>query len=73
MAITRSEFENARKVVQEAITRHGHLTVALQVMSKDEADAIRKCMQQIADYFVQTRKEKQAQQAQQEQKDKGSR
>lgn len=61
MAITRSEFENARKVVQEAITRHGHLTVALQVMNKVEADAIRKSMKVIADYFMQTRQPKQEQ------------
>ena len=68
MAITRSEFENARKVVQTAILKHGDLRTALLTINKLEADAIRKCMQQIADYFVQTRKEKQAQQ---EQKDKG--
>lgn len=65
MAITRSEFETARKVVQTAIVRHGHLTVALQVMNKVEADAVKKSMQIIADYFVQTRKEKQAQQQEQ--------
>lgn len=58
MAITRSEFETARKMVQEAIIKHGHLTVALQVMNKVEADAIKKSMQIIADYFVQIRKQK---------------
>lgn len=55
--ITRAEFDTARKMVQEAITRHGHLTVALQVVSKDEADSIRKSMKIIADYFIQTRKQ----------------
>lgn len=61
MPITRAEFETARKMVQEAIVRHGHLTVALQVMKKDEADAIRKSMKVIADYFIQTRQPKQEQ------------
>ena len=60
--ITRAEFETARKMVQEAITRHGHLMVALQVMSKDEADSIRKSMKIIADYFLQTRKQPEAKQ-----------
>lgn len=55
--ITHAEFETARKMVQEAIIRHGHLTVALQVVSKDEADSIRKSMKIIADYFIQTRKQ----------------
>lgn len=58
MAITKSEFDTARKMVQEAIVRHGHLTVALQVMNKVEADAVKKSMQIIADYFVQIRKQK---------------
>lgn len=62
MAITHAEFETARKMVQEAIVRHGHLTVALQVMSKDEADSIRKSMKIIADYFLQTRKQPEAKQ-----------
>lgn len=70
MAITKSEFDTARKMVQEAITRHGHLTVALQVMNKVEAEAIRKSMKVIADYFMQIRAEKQAQQ-QKEQQQKG--
>lgn len=56
--ITRAEFETARKMVQEAIVRHGHLMVALQVMNKDEADSIRKSMKVIADYFMQTRQQK---------------
>lgn len=60
--ITRAEFETARKMVQEAIIRHGHLTVALQVVSKDEADSIRKSMKIIADYFLQTRKQPEAKQ-----------
>lgn len=62
MAITRSEFENARKVVQTAIFKYGDIRTALLTINKLEADAIRKCMKVIADYFVQTRKEKQAQQ-----------
>ena len=57
MAITHSEFENARKMVQEAIIRHGTLRVALLVMKGVEADAIRKSMQIIADYFKQTRQQ----------------
>lgn len=61
MAITKAEFDTARKMVQEAIIRHGHLTVALQVMNKVEADAIRKSMKVIADYFIQTRQPKQEQ------------
>lgn len=61
MAITRAEFENARKVVQTAIFKYGDIRTALLTINKLEADAIRKCMKQIADYFVQTRKEKQAQ------------
>lgn len=64
MAITRSEFENARKTVQEAIVRHGDLRTALLVITnKLEVAAIHKSMKVIADYFVQTR-----QQAQKEQK-----
>lgn len=66
MAITRSEFENARKMIQEAIIRHGTLRVALLVMNQVEADAIRKSMQIIADYFKQTRQ----QQAQSKEKTK---
>lgn len=62
MAITRAEFENARKVVQTAIFKYGDIRTALLTINRLEADAIRKCMQQIADYFVQTRKEKQVQQ-----------
>lgn len=69
MAITRSEFENARKVVQTAIFKHGDLRTALLTINRLEADAIRKSMKVIADYFMQTRAEKQAQQ--QEQKQKG--
>lgn len=65
MAITRAEFENARKVVQTAIFKYGDIRTALLTINRLEADAIRKCMQQIADYFVQTRKEKQAQQEEQ--------
>lgn len=63
MAITKSEFDTARKMVQEAIIRHGDLRTALLTINRLEADAIRKSMKVIADYFVQTRK-----QAQQEQK-----
>lgn len=64
MAITRSEFENARKVVQTAIFKYGDIRTALLTINRLEADAIRKSMKVIADYFVQTRKEKQAQQEQ---------
>lgn len=67
MAITRAEFENARKVVQTAIFKYGDLRTALLTINRLEADAIRKSMKVIADYFVQTRKEKQVQQ----QKEKG--
>lgn len=56
MAITKSEFDTARKMVQEAITRHGDLRTALLTINRLEADAIRKSMKVIADYFVQTRK-----------------
>lgn len=55
MAITKSEFDTARKMVQEAIIRHGHLTVALQVINKLEVEAINKSIKIVADYFVQTR------------------
>lgn len=61
MAITKSEFDTARKMVQEAIIRHGDLRTALLTINRLEADAIRKSMKVIADYFVQTRKEKQVQ------------
>lgn len=63
MAITKAEFDTARRMVQEAIIRHGDLRTALLTINRLEADAIRKSMKVIADYFVQTRK-----QAQQEQK-----
>lgn len=60
MAITRSEFENARKTVQEAIIRHGDLRTALLVINnKLEVAAIHKSMKIIADYFMQVRAEKQ--------------
>lgn len=56
MAITRSEFETARKTVQEAIIRHGDLRTALLVITnKLEVAAIHKSMKIIADYFMQTR------------------
>lgn len=56
MAITRSEFETARKTVQEAIVRHGDLRTALLVITnKLEVAAIHKSMKIIADYFIQTR------------------
>lgn len=56
--ITRSEFETARKTVQEAITRHGDLRTALLVIkNKLEVAAIQKSMKIIADYFVQTRQQ----------------
>lgn len=61
MAITKSEFDTARKMVQEAIIRHGDLRTALLTINRLEADAIRKSMKVIADYFMQTRKEKQVQ------------
>lgn len=57
MAITKSEFDTARKMVQEAIIRHGDLRTALLTINRLEADAIRKSMKVIADYFVQTRKQ----------------
>jgi len=59
MAITKSEFDTARKMVQEAIIRHGDLRTALLTINRLEADAIRKSMKVIADYFVQTRKQAQ--------------
>ena len=62
--ITHAEFETARKMVQEAIIRHGDLrTALLTITNKLEKEAIHKSMKVIADYFVQTR-----QQAQKEQK-----
>lgn len=67
MAITRAEFETARKMVQEAIIRHGDLrTALLTIKNKLELEAIHKSMKVIADYFVQTRKliEKQKEQNQ---------
>lgn len=63
MAITKAEFDTARRMVQTAILKYGDLRVALETINRLEADAIRKSMQIIADYFVQTR-----QQAQKEQK-----
>lgn len=64
MAITRAEFENARKVVQTAIFKYGDLRTALLTINRLEADAIRKSMKVIADYFVQTRKQAQQQEEQ---------
>lgn len=65
MAITRAEFETARKMVQEAITRHGDLrTALLTIQNKLELEAIHKSMKVIADYFVQTRKQAQQQEEQ---------
>lgn len=61
MAITKSEFDTARKMVQEAIIRHGDLRTALLTINRLEADAIRKSMKVIADYFIQTRQPKQEQ------------
>lgn len=55
--ITRAEFETARKMVQEAIIRHGDIKTALLTINKLEAEAIHKSMKVIADYFVQTRKQ----------------
>ena len=56
--ITREEFETARKMVQEAIVRHGDLrTALLTITNKLEVEAIHKSMKVIADYFVQTRKQ----------------
>ena len=56
--ITREEFETARKMVQEAIVRHGDLrTALLTITNKLETEAIHKSMKVIADYFVQTRKQ----------------
>lgn len=59
MAITKSEFDTARKMVQEAIIRHGDLRTALLTINRLEADAIRKSMKVIADYFMQIKAEKQ--------------
>lgn len=59
MAITKAEFDTARKMVQEAIVRHGDLRTALLTINRLEADAIRKSMKVIADYFMQVRAEKQ--------------
>ena len=56
--ITRAEFETARKMVQEAIIRHGDIKTALLTINKLEAEAIHKSMKVIADYFVQTRYQK---------------
>ena len=62
MAITHAEFETARKMVQEAIIRHGDLrTALLTITNKLELEAIRKSMKIIADYFVQTRQPKEEQ------------
>ena len=52
--ITKSEFDTARKSINEAILRHGDLVTALQIMPKFEADALRISMKKIADYFQQT-------------------
>lgn len=66
MAITHQEFETARKMVQEAITRHGDLrTALLTITNKLELEAIHKSMKVIADYFMQRR-----QQSKPEQKEK---
>lgn len=56
--ITRAEFETARKMVQEAIIRHGDIKTALLTINKLEAEAIHKSMKVIADYFMQTRYQK---------------
>lgn len=64
MAITRSEFETARKVVQTAIFKYGDIRTALLTINRLEADAIRKSMKVIADYFMQTRKQAQQQEEQ---------
>lgn len=56
MAITRAEFETAKKVVQTAIFKYGDLRTALLTMTnKLELEAINKSIKQISDYFVQTR------------------
>lgn len=61
--ITRAEFETARKMVQEAIIRHGDLrTALLTITNKLESEAIHKSMKVIADYFVQTKKQMKEQQ-----------
>ena len=54
--ITKAEFDTAKKMVEEAIIRHGDLRTALLTINKLEADAIRKSIQLIADYYVQIRK-----------------
>lgn len=59
MTVTRSEFETARKMVQEAIIRHGDIkTALLTIQNKLELEAIHKSMKVIADYFMQTKYQK---------------
>lgn len=54
--ITRAEFETSRKVIQEAIIRYGDLRTALLTMTnKLELEAINKSIKIVADYFIQTR------------------
>lgn len=56
MPVTHAEFETAKKVIQEAIVRHGDLrTALLTIKNKLELEAINKSIKQISDYFVQTR------------------
>lgn len=66
--ITKSEFDTARKMVEEAIVRHGDLrTALLTITNKLEVEAIHKSMKVIADYFVQTRQLKQEQKSKEKQ------
>ena len=56
MAITRSEFETAAKVIEEAICRNGDLRVSLSVMKNtNEAFAIRKSLSIVKDWYKQSK------------------
>ena len=57
--VTREEFLDARKIVQSATNKYGSIKSALKSTNLLESEAIRKSMKQIADYFMQTRKQKQ--------------
>lgn len=56
--VTREEFLDARKIVESARNKYGSIKSALKSASFLDSIAIKKSMEQIADYFMQTRKEK---------------
>jgi len=52
--ITQEQYKDARKLVDTAIKKYGNVKTALKKVKQLEADAIKKSMALIADYFIQT-------------------